>query len=257
MYRRLFVLLALGLITLGLAIILRPQATSLFWRIAAPISHSLTAAALWIRSGAKTLRSIREILAENASLREELAKTRSEIAALVQVEEENAALRRELAVEGTRPAVRLLTARLLAGSPQGFLAQAVIDRGRREGLGGGETVVAGGVLVGRVSEVSETAAKVILLGDEGLVVPGRTLSTKISGLVRANLRDGLLLTDVPRDAAPEVGELVVTSGADWPASLLLGKVAEVERRPTELFAHVRLAPLQSRERLGHVFVILR
>lgn len=123
----------------------------------------------------------------------------------------------------------------------------VIDRGRAAGVRPGAAVVVGdGMLVGRVIEVGEAHAKVMLLTDGRSATAVRLdRSPAVTGVVKGEFGASLKLDLIPVSAEVAPGDLVVTSGAEagLPAGLIVGAINRAEIATSGFFYNAYIQPL--------------
>jgi rod shape-determining protein MreC len=207
------------------------------------------------RSDADTLQR------ENEALRQQVA--RAQLA-----EEENTRLRSLLQFRsGPRfPEGFLGVAAEVIYRPPGAYAQAiVVAAGSNDGVRVDDPVVTARGLVGTVSRVGSSTARVRLLTDDQSAVSASVLGTEASGIVRRGQgpRAPLRLVRVPKEAVVEVGDTVVTAGwrsrrfsSLYPPGILIGRVTSVGRADTDLFTQVQLEPFADLSSLEAVLVLV-
>jgi rod shape-determining protein MreC len=148
-------------------------------------------------------------------------------------------------------AVSFETARIIGGSGGSFVRTLMIDAGSDRGAARGEAVIAGDGLVGRLTEVGNRAARVLLVTDLNsripVVVEGSHVKAILAGdnSVRPRL---LYASDL---GAIKIGDRVVTSGDGgvFPPGLPVGVVAGlVEGVP-------RIEPYVEPSRLDYVMIV--
>jgi len=136
----------------------------------------------------------------------------------------------------------------------------VIDRGQRSGIRVGlPVIVQQGILIGRVVEVGEEHAKVMLLTDgRSTAAAALDRSGDVMGVVSGEFGVNLKFDLVPKDQALATGDLVVTSGqeAAIPRGLLVGTVSRVTSTPSQFFHVAYLRPLVSYQTLSVAAVLL-
>lgn len=115
-----------------------------------------------------------------------------------------------------------------------------IDKGSRHGVEEGMAVVTEAGMVGRVSEVDNSTARVQLLSDDDLFVGVRLVSTDQVGLGHAQSSDvgdfvidqGINYPDSDDPSLlPGIGSAVVTAGesSSYPADIPIGVIADFQR----------------------------
>ncbi|MDX8383674.1 MAG: rod shape-determining protein MreC [Ghiorsea sp.] len=107
-----------------------------------------------------------------------------------------------------------------------------------------DVVVSHDGLVGLVDSADQQHAVVRTILDASLAVPVTMQDSDLAGLVRGD-GDHLLVDFVPLDRAPEVGDILLTSGAGglFPAGLPVAVVEQVRAVDGGVFAHVQASPV--------------
>ena len=208
------------------------------------------------RSEAERLRE------ENESLRQQLARVEVNAA-------ENEALRGLLDYrEGPRFPDDFdgLSAQVI-GRPSGAFAQAiVIGAGTKDGVRLNDPVVNGDGLVGLVTRVSSSSARVTLLTDEQSAVSAIVVRSKAAGIVRhgRGARTTLILDRVPKEDSVTERDIVVTAGwrtpqlsSRYPKGIQIGRVTSVGRADTDLYTQVQIEPFVDFGDLEAVLVLVR
>lgn len=251
-----------GLLLLGLALLALsplPFAGGIETRLSATLAPAASAIRGAVRPVSDVLLNagqIRDLSAENAELRRRLAQAESDVAAL---REERTALERAAALlSAVGPSADQFTpASVLLRDPAPGRQHVVIDRGRDHGVQPGQPVVgAGSTLVGVVSEVDAKQARVRLLTDRQSAVAVLIQSSRTPAVLAGDGR-ALHLEFVPIDAAITPGEVILSSalGGLLPPGLLIGRVASVESRGSDLFQVVTVDPLANLDRVEQVLVM--
>jgi len=157
-------------------------------------------------------------------------------------------LRRDLAAARAAAGIRdraggePLEAGVFAWPRLGGIRELVVNRGARDWISAGDVVTTpAGALVGVIRDAADDHAAVRAVGDVGLEITARIADTDITGLVRTDPREGLVMDLVGKEEPVREGQVVVTSGNDrFPAALVIGTVRSVDAAATTLFATVRV-----------------
>jgi rod shape-determining protein MreC len=156
-------------------------------------------------------------------------------------------------------------ARVIARDPANWWRNIYIDRGHRDGLRPDLAVVSAEGLVGRVVEVSQTHARVALLGDPNcrvgaMVIKGRVaVDTGViasgSSIVDPSFVD---LTYLSRTSGVEPGQMVVTSGLGgvFPKGLPIGQLVDTRSIEYGLYTEARVKLAANLNRLEEVLVMM-
>ena len=174
----------------------------------------------------RDFRSYQRLTEQNRELRSELRQMQAWKEAALQLEQENARL---LDLNNVRldPRLTYITGVVLADSGSPFRQSVLLNVGARDGLMDGWATMDGIGLVGRISGVAQSTARVILLTDA---------SSRIPAVIQPSGQRAIVAGD--NSAAPPIdflenrdlvrpGDRVVSSGDGgvFPAGLLIGQVA--------------------------------
>ena len=149
---------------------------------------------------------------------------------------ENEELRKLLGLSD-RLNLKTVTARVTGVGPSNFEHTVFIDRGTANGVRKDMPVVAGAGLVGRVVQVSQRTARVLLLVDPSSAVAARLASNGETGVAEGTGGDELRLDLFDAEAAVTTGDEVVTSGYEggvYPPGIPIGTVVRVQPKGNAL-----------------------
>lgn len=201
--------------------------------------------------------SIAELREENIKLLKENNYLVAQIAELKNEKKENALLREQLSVI-PRKEYELEACLVIGQDPQKSGSWLMIDKGQNKGIEVGmPVIVSDGILVGKISEVYESASRVVLLTDSGSLVNALDLETSSKGVVKGEYGLGLLMDMVAQTDALNEGDTIVTSGLDgsMPKGLHIGKIQEVKISTDRLFQQALVIPQVKYSKLDVVFII--
>ena len=211
-----------------------------------------------------------EVYEQNQLLREEVNRLRARVADYDRARHENEQFREILGVMENRRDLTVQPASVIARDPSERFYSFTIDKGTLDNISYLDPVMTADGLVGYVSEVGMTYAKVITILDVTMNVGAhgegrRTLdvydtATREIGIVTgsiAHAAQGLSRMEfLPRDSRIEPGNLIFTSGGSlFPPDILIGTVTEVvpNDHGTSLMAIIR--PAADIPSIRNVFVI--
>lgn len=196
--------------------------------------------------------------AKNQELRRRVEELEGELARARGLDRENRVLRRLLDL-GFVDETQTVAAKVVSFAPGNFEWTVTIDRGTRHGVGEDMPVVSGEGLVGRVTDVSDSRAKILLLTDPRMSVGIRLAGSGETGVTQGLAGKDVLQVDlIDPDTPVSEDELVVTSGlqqARFPPGLPVGTVVSVSTRRGALQKDLRVAPLADLDRLEFVEVL--
>lgn len=152
------------------------------------------------------------------------------------------------------------------GRPAGAFTQAiVIAAGSRNGVRVNDPVVTADGLVGLVTRVTPSTARIQLLTDQEAAVSAVDLRTRAEGIVRhaRGTRETLVLDRVRKQDVIRVGDDVVTAGwrasglsSLYPKGIAIGEVTSVGQTDTDLFQQVQVDPYVDFGLLDAVLVLV-
>ncbi len=255
----LFLILA-GLILLTVDLRPKISAPELAVReILAPVQGGVSALTQKVADGFRSLVSIGDLQEENRALRQEVAALRAELRALDQFRRENERLRALLDLEERldRP---MVSARVIARSPENWFASVIINRGSRAGLRAGLPVINESGVVGQVANVTPNTAEVVLLVDAKSAVGGILRDSEAPVLVEGISDPAgrqVRVRPLVRDAALASGSEVITGGSSiFPKGVPIGVITEVRQDPAGINSRATLAPYVDFGRLEWLTVLL-
>jgi rod shape-determining protein MreC len=212
--------------------------------------------------GLLSARSDAERLAEeNEALRQQLAQSQLAL-------RENVRLRALLRFrEGSRfPRDYAGLAAAVIGRPAAAFSQAItVAVGSKDGVRRNDPVVTEDGLIGLVTRVSGSTARVILLTDEQSAVSAVDVKTDATGIVRHGRasRSTLVLDRVPKADVVKVGDTVATAGWEsprlsslYPRGIPIGRVTSVGQTDTDLYKQVLVEPFADFGSLDAVLVLV-
>ena len=156
------------------------------------------------------------------------------------------------------PEFRRETASIIGYDTSPLFRSIIIDKGSNDGVFVGMPVESARGLVGQIYRTTNNSAMVILVTDNISSVPARLGASRATGIVRGGGLGGSMVMDwVDLEAQIEVGEVVLTSGlgGKFPQDMVIGRIAEVERREAELFQRATIQPAIDFDALEIVFII--
>jgi len=213
----------------------------------------LFGAGAWLLS---VIRPRGAILRENSALRARVRQLTQENARLREAAEENVRLREALQLRKSST-LRMISAEVISRGASGWFDTATIDRGRRSGVSKGAAVASYMGLVGQVTESDTFTAQVVALSDPSSAVGATVQRSRLSGIVRGQGADFLVLAYLPKDADVRENDVVVSSGMGRvvPKGLPIGRVVKVVRDSVGGTTSALLRPSARLEQVEQVFVV--
>lgn len=195
---------------------------------------------------------------ENIALKRKFADILKRNLALQEQAHENQIFRRMLRVVDANPHMDLLTARVISNDPNNLADDIIINKGTRDGLRDGLTVLdQNGYFVGTILDVTGTASRVLLMLSPSSSVGAMDLETRASGVVDGQYAGRPRLDDVRTRKNLRVGDFIVTSGQInlFPRLLLLGQVIQVHHQDVNLVQYADIQPAADFSNLEMVQVV--
>ena len=216
----------------------------------APIMDALSRPAATAAHFVESIVALENVYEENQRLKAENARLLQWKQAATRLEAENGSLRALLHYK-PEPTASSITARVIAAPGGSFLRTVVVTAGRRDGVRKGQAAIGGAGMVGRVVEVGEWSARVLLITDINTRVPVVLESSRARAVLAGDNSDQPRLLYLPADAVIAVGERVVTSGHGglFPPGIPVGVVTAVGERG------VKVQPIADLSRLEHLRLV--
>ena len=223
--------------------------------------------------GTRSMASVFEAISEVDLLRREKEELAAEVERLndqldvmESLRAENNRLNKVLGTKATltNRDIKTVAAGVSARQYTQFERKITIDRGSESKIREGAPVLSvGGALLGRVTDVGEGWADIMLISDPEFLVAGVDRPTEATGNVIGRLSAPLAMTEVKRTDRVREKDLVVTLGARlgggfrsvYPAGLPIGRVIEVLEDPGSIVKTALIVPSADLEHIEEVLVM--
>lgn len=260
----LFLAAATVLLTLLMSVAAREgsrvsQAEGVLHEALAPVERLAFAITGRVRAAVRFLGEVRNLSAENARLKKEIALLQAQENVTREIWSENVRLRRLLNLPPGELEFTTVGARVVARDPGNWYKTLTIDRGSTAGVKPDAVVLGAGGVVGRVIRVFPNTAEVLLLTDQRSAIGAMGQLSRDVGVLKGggSNGEGCRLVYLPRTATIRPGEIVVTSGLGglFPKGLVLGQVVEVKSEEYGLGKFALVKPAVDLDHLEEVLVI--
>ena len=201
------------------------------------------------------------LAAENAQLKEEVARLEEDARMADSVARENDRLRALLALKEANEDYQLVDCYIISRSSQEWSSSFTVNKGKSAGIEAGMcAITANGEVVGLVSEVGSNYAVVKSVLDSSLEISATIASSGYNGMVQGGYstgKEGLLRMDyLPSSAVIRNNDEVVTSGSTvYPRNLVIGYVVDAGFDDTGVAKFALLEPAVNVGSLEQVFIV--
>jgi rod shape-determining protein MreC len=209
---------------------------------AAPTLEMVSQPALLLDGAISHARDLIAVYQENAELAAENERLLVWQQAALRLASENAELRNLLKL-APEPAISYLTARVIASSGGTYVRNVIVNAGSENGVARGQAAITGDGLIGRVTEVGDRAARILLITDLNSRVPVIVESSRRRAVLTGDNSERPSLRNMEAGAAIRIGDRIVTSGEGgvFPPGLPVGIVAAFDGEVAHVEPNVALS----------------
>ena len=230
--------------------------------VKSPIQKVLSSAVNWFDSMYGYLYEYDSLMAENESLRSQLADAQKSARDGIEASEENSRLRKLLELREKHTDFVMESCKVVLWSSSNWSSAFTISKGSTSGIELGDAVITEyGAVVGQITELGSTWATVSTVIDVDMSVGAFVGATGNSGMVVGEysfMRDKKAkLTYLADGAQIFVGDDVLTSGSGgaFPAGLMIGTLTAVQTEAGGQIEYGIVEPQANLDSLVQVFVI--
>ena len=221
-----------------------------------PIQAAVNAPYALVNWAGEQLAAHTALVRENAAMQRQMLADSAQLQQLAALEQENARLR-ALLQAGTRVNGHVMAATLLAVDMDPFRHVITIDKGTREGVFDGQTLLDAHGIIGQVIRTDPWSSEAALITDPNQAVPVQINRTGLRTLAIGTADvDTLSLPYLANNADVQVGDLLVSSGLGgrYPPGYPVAIITRVQRDPAAPFASVSAKPAAELDR-GHTVLL--
>lgn len=189
-----------------------------------------------------------ELIEENKRLRKKVLVQSGIIQNIPSLKEENKRLKKLLASQGPNKSSRILIAELIKINLSPFSNKIVINKGKKENLFIGQTVIDSKGILGQVSELNEDFSIVTLITDPGHALLGINPRTDKKIVISGTGDNRVLQAEfISLNEDVKEGDYLITSGLDniFPEGYLIGEITKIKKDEDEDFLNVKVSPSSS------------
>lgn len=250
------ILIILGLIFLNAQGYLE-KPKDVFFHLTSPGQKFIYQITLKINNFINFLKWIKELNQENIRCQEENQQLSGQIVELKEIAQENEFLRQQLNLSESEER-QLILANVIGAGPTNFGEYLLIDKGQEDGVREKAVVItAGNLLVGRITQVSTSLAKVLLITHPSSRINALIQESGAQGIIRGGVNLSLTMDWISQQEKIEPGQTVITSGLAglFLRGLLIGQVERVVSSDPQVFQQAKIKPAMDLGRLERVFII--
>jgi rod shape-determining protein MreC len=147
--------------------------------------------------------------------------------------------------------ISYVTARVIANSGGAYVRTILLNAGTEDHVARGQAAITGEGLVGRLTEVGNRAARVLLITDLNSRIPVTIENSHVNAVLAGDNSERPRLLYLPAPDAVKVGDRVVTSGEGgvFPPGLPVGVVGSIDAGGPRIEPYVELS------QVGYVLVV--
>ncbi len=218
--------------------------------VTAPMLDALSRPATTVAEIVREIRQLSVLRDENIILRQENARLQVWQNLAQKFEAENVHLRDLLRYIPDPPA-RYVTARVIADTGGVFVRSLLVNAGSRNGVAKGQAVIVGASLIGRVAEVGETSARILLISDLNSRIPVLVAESRSRAILAGDNSVYQQLLYLPDNAQINPGDVIISSGHGGvlPAGLAIGTISSINK------AGVQVRPFVDWDRIEDVLLV--
>lgn len=231
--------------------------------VISPMQRGINRIGVLVADGMEYVTTMQKLVDENNSLKEQIGELSSQNRLLQQEKYELDNFRKLYALDEQYADYPKVAAHVISGDPGNWYNSFTIDKGSDDGLAVNMNVMAGDGLVGIITYVNKSYARVRSITDDESNVSGTFLKTSDDCVVNGNLKrmdEGVIdISGIPVNAKVEDGYEVVTSqiSSKYLPGILIGYVRDLTTDPSNMTQSGYLTPAADFSGLDMVLVITK
>jgi rod shape-determining protein MreC len=218
--------------------------------ILAPVLEAVTQPVTAVTDAVAHVRSLTDLFHENERLKAENAALMQWQQVARRLDNENSGLRTLMNYQ-PEGSIWFITGRVIGTSGGAFSRNLLINRGTLDSVAKGQAVAAGTGLVGRVTEVGDRAARVLMITDLNSRIPVQIDGNHDRAILAGDNTDRPQLAYVGPHTKINLGDRIVTSGDGgvFPPGMPVGTVASIDG------GNIRIEPFADLSRVEFLRVV--
>ncbi len=179
---------------------------------------------------------IEELKKENEELQKRVDELETKLIDYDEIYAENQTLKSHEGLSSEYSDYSVVVADIISSAATNWDKTYILNKGEKDGVVAGMTVLAEDGLVGYIESVTKNTAKVVSILDAGNSVSARITRTRdelvCKGTIALSSEQKLSLQNIPTDTTVIVGDKIETSGLGgiYPKGISIGKVIEVQNK---------------------------
>jgi len=131
-----------------------------------------------------------------------------------------------------------------------------INKGFDDGIKENQTALVDNIVIGRIIKVNPKLSRLMLLAHKESNIKVKVNGIEAKAIIKGN-DNTLILDEVLQEVKLQKGQIVVTTGEEeiYPASLIIGKIEEIEKNETAVYQKAVINPLVDYNTLEEVFIV--
>lgn len=195
---------------------------------------------------------------KGSTLEEENQNLRKQLVDINILKQENRALKDQFSTTNPNSS-KLLPARIVGMRDENF----TLDKGKNDGISGGEAVVFKDNLIGRITNVSASFSILTLLTSSDFSFTAKDLNTNAQGVLIGAGEGEMVLDKVLLSESIKISDIIVSAGdldekgLGIPPDLIVGRISSVDKKASSLFQRAKVQSFLNFKKLTTAFVYIR
>ena len=229
-----------------------------------PMQKGINAVGGWMSEKADNLKNLNDVMQKNEELQAQVDELTAELNTIKLEQYDLDNYRALLELDDKYPSYKKVAANVIGKDSGNWFNTFIIDKGSKDGIEKDMNVIAGSGLVGIVTDVGPTWAKVRSIIDDSSNISAMAISTSDTCIVRGNLQmmnenQEIELSDLKdTDDQVQAGDQIVTSyiSDKYLQGILIGYIKDVSVDSNNLTKSGTITPVVDFEHIQEVLVIL-